>query len=54
MYIVIKIKLLYIVIKIKLLYMYIVITTTCKLLRVKGQISPNGGQALWPVATGLY
>ncbi len=47
MYIVIKIKLLYIVIKIKLLYMYIVINyCTCKLLRVKGQLSPNGGQAL--------
>ncbi len=45
----------YIVIKIKLLYMYIVIKI--KLLRVKGQLSPNGGQAMawlaWPVATGL-
>ncbi len=58
MYIVIKIKLLYmyIVIKIKLLYMYIVIKI--KLLRVKGQHSPNGGQAMawlaWPVAMGLF
>ena len=31
----------YIVIKIKLLYMYKI-----KLLRVKGQLSPNGGQAM--------
>ena len=31
------------------MYMYIVIKI--KLLRVKGQLSPNGGQA--PVATGL-
>ncbi len=61
MYIVIKIKLLYmyIVIKIKLLCMYIVSKATCivimiKLLRVKGQLRPNGGQAMaWPVATGL-
>ncbi len=39
----------YIVIKIKLLYMY--------KMRVKGQLSPNGGQAMawlaWPVATAL-
>ncbi len=34
----------YIVIKIKLLYMYIVIKI--KVLRVKGQLSPNGGQAM--------
>ncbi len=45
----------YTVIKNKLLYMYIVFKI--KLLRVKGQLSPNGGQAMawlaWPVTTGL-
>ncbi len=44
----------YIVIKIKL-YMYIVIKI--KVQRVKGQLRPNGGQAMawlaWPVATAL-
>ncbi len=45
----------YIVIKIKLLYIKI------KLLRVKGQLSPNGGQTMawlawlaWPIAMGLF